>query len=241
MAHLHARKVLQYKERFKKEAEELLLTGFPSTILKLNTLIVNPKFKKRDFSDMHENFTPQLEPESVLDKGDATLPPAKKPRYDNTSSQTKTPSTLLQTNKCLIDLIETVKPHMIKLVEDSKMMKMWISYMIPKMEDGNNFGVEIQEETLMLVQAVENSATQFYDRISNYFSTRAKVVKNMIKYPDVEDFKRAVQELDEKEYLSFCLVMSEIRNQYCALHDVLLKNIDKLKKPRSNQPPESLY
>jgi hypothetical protein len=45
MAHLHARKVLQYKERFKKEAEELLLTGFPSTILKLNTLIVNPKFK----------------------------------------------------------------------------------------------------------------------------------------------------------------------------------------------------
>jgi proteasome activator subunit 3 (PA28 gamma) len=79
MAHLHARKVLQYKERFKKEAEELLLTGFPSTILKLNTLIVNPKFKKRDFSDMHENFTPQLEPESVLDKGMRPCPPRRNP------------------------------------------------------------------------------------------------------------------------------------------------------------------
>ncbi|KAH0819943.1 hypothetical protein GEV33_002848 [Tenebrio molitor] len=240
MAHLHAKKVLQYKERFKKEAEELLLTGFPSTILKLNALIVTSKFKKRDFSDMHENFSPPPEPEPT-DNGDATLPPIKKLKYDNSSSQTKTPSRLLKTNKCLIDLIETVKPHMIKLVEDAKIMKMWISYMIPKMEDGNNFGVEIQEETLALVQAVENSAALFYDRISKYFSTRAKVMKNIIKYPDVEDFLRAVKELDEKEYLSFCLVMSEIRNQYCALHDVFLKNLDKLKKPRSNQPSESLY
>jgi proteasome activator subunit 3 (PA28 gamma) len=240
MAHLHAKKVLQYKERFKKEAEELLLTGFPSTILKLNALIVTPKFKKRDFSDMHENFSPPPEPEPT-DNGDATLPPIKKLKYDNSSSQTKTPSRLLKTNKCLIDLIETVKPHMIKLVEDAKIMKMWISYMIPKMEVGNNFGVEIQEETLALVQAVENSAALFYDRISKYFSTRAKVMKNIIKYPDVEDFLRAVKELDEKEYLSFCLVMSEIRNQYCALHDVFLKNLDKLKKPRSNQPSESLY
>ncbi|XP_974517.3 proteasome activator complex subunit 3 [Tribolium castaneum] len=239
MAQQHAKKVLQYKERFKKEAEELLLTGFPSTILKLNALISTPKFKKRDFSDLHQNtaIIPSQDSEPVLDNGDTSTPPVKKARFDSSSPK----SYFLQTNKCLIDLVETVKPHMIKLVEDAKIMKMWISYMIPKMEDGNNFGVEIQEETLALVQAVEASAAVFYERISKYFTTRGKVIKNFLKYPEIEDFKRAVQELDEREYLSFCLVMSEIRNQYCALHDVFMKNLDKLKKPRSSQLPESLY
>ncbi|RZC35498.1 PA28 beta domain containing protein [Asbolus verrucosus] len=130
---------------------------------------------------------------------------------------------------------------MIKLVEDSKMMKMWISYMIPKVEDGNNFGVSIQEETLTLVQSVESSAAHFYDNISRYFRSRAKVIKSIIKFPDVEDFRRGILELDEKEYLRFCLVMSDIRNHYCVLHDIFLKNLDKLKKPRPTQPTESLY
>ncbi|XP_063904474.1 proteasome activator complex subunit 3-like [Zophobas morio] len=244
MSQLHAKKVLQYKERFKKEAEELLLTGFPSTILKLNALIVTPKFKKRDFSDMHENLTSLSKSDLCvdldLDKGDS-VPQAKRPKYDDSACQTKVSCRLLQTNRFLIDLIETVKPPMIKLVEDAKIMKMWISYMIPKIEDGNNFGVEIQEETLALVHAVETCAALFYERISRYFCSRAKVIKNIIKYPDVEDYKRAVQELDEKEYVSFCLVMSDIRNHYCSLHDVFLKNLDKLKAPRTHHPTESLY
>jgi proteasome activator subunit 3 (PA28 gamma) len=43
---------------------------------------------------------------------------------------------------------------------------MWISFMIPKIEDGNNFGVSIQEDTLAEVQAVESEAAAFFDQIS---------------------------------------------------------------------------
>lgn len=43
---------------------------------------------------------------------------------------------------------------------------MWISFMIPKIEDGNNFGVSIQEDTLAEVQAVESEAASFFDQIS---------------------------------------------------------------------------
>ena len=48
------------------------------------------------------------------------------------------------------------------------------------------------------------------------------------------------QELDEKEYLSLWLVMCEIRNRYCSLHDIVIKNLEKIKKPRSSNA-ESLY
>lgn len=48
------------------------------------------------------------------------------------------------------------------------------------------------------------------------------------------------QELDEKEYLSLWLVMCEIRNRYCSLHDIVIKNLEKIKKPRSSNA-ENLY
>lgn len=142
-------------------------------------------------------------------------------------------------------------------------MKMWISFMIPKIEDGNNFGVSIQEDTLAEVQSVESEAAAFFDQISRYFISRGKGVPNIelsvkicvytlilftgkliskvAKYPHIDDYRRAVQELDEKEYLSLWLVMSEIRNRYCALHDIVLKNLDKIKKPRTSNAAESLY
>lgn len=43
------------------------------------------------------------------------------------------------------------------MVKNVKTMKLWIGYMNPEIEGGNSFGVEIQEKTLLLVQAVEAS------------------------------------------------------------------------------------
>lgn len=112
--------------------------------------------------------------------------------------------------------------------------------MIPKIEDGNNFGVSIQEDTLAEIQSVETEAAAFFDQISRYFVSRAKVVSKVAKYPHIDDYRRAVQELDEKEFLSLWLVLSEVRNRYCSLHDIVIKNMEKLKKPRSSNA-ESLY
>lgn len=66
-------------------------------------------------------------------------------------------------------------------------------------------------------------------------------MSKVAKYPHIDDYRRAVHELDEKEYLSLWLVMAEIRNRYCSLHDIVIKNLDKIKKPRSMNAAESLY
>jgi proteasome activator subunit 3 (PA28 gamma) len=51
--------------------------------------------------------------------------------------------------------------------------------MIPKIEDGNNFGVSVQEDTLGEIQSVESEAAAFYDQISRYFVSRGKIVSKV--------------------------------------------------------------
>lgn len=57
--------------------------------------------------------------------------------------------------------------------------------MIPKIEDGNNFGVSIQEDTLAEVQSVESEAAAFFDQISRYFISRGKLMETINFYADI--------------------------------------------------------
>ncbi|EEC13396.1 autoantigen, putative, partial [Ixodes scapularis] len=128
-------------------------------------------------------------------------------------------------------------------------LKMWIQFLIPRIEDGNNFGVSIQasgtsrlakEDALTEIRAVEGEAAAFFDQISRYFLTRGKIIAKVAKYPHVDDFRRTVQELDEKQYVSLRLVLCELKNHYATLHDLITKNLEKIKRPRSSNA-ENMY
>ncbi|TMW44727.1 hypothetical protein DOY81_010192 [Sarcophaga bullata] len=251
-------KVQEYKDSLIKKAEQLIIQGFPEKIVELNELLDTPMFSERNFTEVHQDLNIPIPDPIVVnnnganvnnaatagDGGDADEPAAKRPRTDNPLiSGTKVmylPSGSVPCNEPLCEMIKIVKPIIRKLVEDSNLLKMWISFMIPKIEDGNNFGVSIQEDTLAEIQTVESEAAAFFDQISRYFLSRAKVVSKVAKYPHIDDYRRAVIELDEKEYLSLWLVVCEVRNRYSSLHDIVIKNMEKLKKPRSSNA-ESLY
>lgn len=255
-----AKQVQDYKDSLIKKAEKLIIEGFPEKIVELNDLLSTPMFSERNFTEVHQDLNiPIPDPilvssnngsdgtvvEAAADAGgDADQPAAKRARTEPPAVVgTKVmylPSGSVPCNTPLCEMIKVVKPIIRKLVEDSNLLKMWISFMIPKIEDGNNFGVSIQEDTLAEIQTVESEAAAFFDQISRYFLSRAKVVSKVAKYPHIDDYRRAVVELDEKEYLSLWLVVCEVRNRYSSLHDIVIKNMEKLKKPRSSNA-ESLY
>ncbi|XP_077289025.1 proteasome regulator gamma isoform X2 [Arctopsyche grandis] len=243
-----AKKVQEYKDSLKTKAEQLITKVFPAKIVELNEILETPSFQNRNFTDVHQELNIPVPPAVSVNSNNCSdgVPPAKRSRVDDDASDVpgtrvySLPNGSVPCNKPLCDLIHIVKPRIRQLVEDSNLLKMWISFMIPKIEDGNNFGVSIQEDTLAEVQSVESEAAAFFDQISRYFTSRAKIISKVAKYPHIEDYRRAVQELDEKEYLSLWLVMCEIRNRYCSLHDIVIKNLEKIKKPRSSNA-DSLY
>lgn len=200
----------EYKIELIKKAEDLILDEFPAKILELNDLLAQPIFADRKFEKIYQSLNiPVPEPVAVdedLNNHHEDPPPTKRAKRtaavisNDGDAVAPTPGTkvmalsqgMVLCNQPLLDLIKTVKPVIRALVEDSNLLKMWISYLIPKIEDGNNFGVSIQEDTLSEIQSVESESAAFFDQISRYFISRAKIISKVAKYPHIEDYRQAV-------------------------------------------------
>uniref|UniRef100_A0A8C6AWF0 Proteasome activator PA28 C-terminal domain-containing protein n=1 Tax=Monodon monoceros TaxID=40151 RepID=A0A8C6AWF0_MONMO len=147
---------------------------------------------------------------------------------------------LLRSNQHLVELIQHVKPEIELLREKCNTLWMWVQLLLPKAEDGNNFGVSIQEDTADQLWTVESTAASYLRRFSTYYNTQAKLVSKIVKYPQVEDYCLTVAEVDENEYQSMCQIRLHEWNQYATLHDVILKNIEKIRTPWSTNT-DNLY
>lgn len=55
-----------------------------------------------------------------------------------------------------------------------------------------------------------------------------------------EDYRRAILDMDEKQFINIRLVLTEMRNHFATLHDMITKNLEKIKTPRSNNA-EHMY
>lgn len=231
--------VQDYKEKVKSEAEELVLNQFPKKILDLEALLNTEKFSWQELSAVQVDINIPV-PEAVSVFNHSSEENSSKKRklqcFEDNIPGTKVlilPEGTVPLNSRVTELVDLVKPWIRQLVEDTNLMKMWIQFLIPRIEDGNNFGVSIQEDTLGEIRTVESEAAAYFDQVSRYYLTRAKVIAKVAKYPHIEDYRRTVRELDEKEYLSLRLVVSELRNHYATLHDLITKNLEKIKKPRN--------
>jgi len=222
--------------------------------LEINALLDSPTFDVDDLTTIHQQLSIPV-PDSREDQGDDEAP-VKKRKIDHDSLNGEVDLKYLSTegtkvfaiasgpvpcNRKITKIINLVKPHIRQLVESANLLKMWITFLIPKIEDGNNFGVSIQEDTLGEIRTVEAEAATFYEQISRYFLTRGKIISKVAKYPHVEDYRQFIFELDEKEFLSLRLVLSEVRNHYATLYDLITKNIEKIVKPRTTNHAHSMY
>uniref|UniRef100_A0A1A9VTR7 Proteasome activator PA28 C-terminal domain-containing protein n=1 Tax=Glossina austeni TaxID=7395 RepID=A0A1A9VTR7_GLOAU len=234
-------KLEDYKDSLIKKAEQLITQGFPEKIIQLNELLASPMFHERKLSDFHQHLNIPVPGRVLVNKEDSAgdcEQPAKRartePTLDSGVNVTYLPIGSVACNASLSEIINTIKPMLYKLIEESDILKMWISFMIPKIEAGNNFGVSIQEDILDETERVKAEAVVSFDQISNYFVSRARIVAKVVKYPHIDDYRNAVVELDEKQYLDLWMIISNVRNRYLSLLDVVTKNMEKLKTPRSS-------
>jgi len=262
----NAKEVSDYTSVILAEAENLITNVIPDKIFSLKKLDEDEFKKYQDITSVTSDVDiPQGGYEHFLRKGGplvtshnnhdnnhstTTTSPGKKKRKISQSeaSDEKEPANggatgvaQIPCNAKLLRLIDLMKPEIKDVIQACESIKMWISLLIPRIEDGNNFGVSIQEEVLNEVHRIETESISYLDAISRYFITRAKIISKVAKYPFVDDYNRAVKEVDEKEYLNIQFSCNEIRSHYLLILDVVSKNYEKIKKPRSSNNLESMY
>ena len=230
--------VEEHKAEFKKEAETLVQNVFPKKISELNELLNDERLALHRMSKVCQETSIPIPDPSVTDNrtndAEEDEPPAKRKRHGYFANKELFPNGLEKTNANLTELHELLKPHILDLIEHSAHIKMWITYLMPKIEDGNNFGVEVQEEALGESTMIEVQATSHLNDALQFYTARAKAVRKIAKYPHVEDERKILVELDQTEFVRIRSVCSDIRNLYANLHDLIIKNYDKIVKPKSH-------
>ncbi|XP_065178070.1 proteasome activator complex subunit 3-like [Sycon ciliatum] len=214
-----AEKFKAFKAAISESAESHLRELFPRKTLELEKLL--REISSTDFSS--------TQTEDVI-RG------AHKAKESQSVTGVSLPAIRPPCNVAVVKMMEKLKPELIDVLEQLNGLKMWINMNIPKTQDGNNFGAAIQSETFSELARIEGDVAALYESIPWYYANRAKLIARCMKYPQVEDHLHTVSELDNKQKEALYMMCAELRNIYCCLNDMVLKNLDKLQKPTSTGP-----
>jgi proteasome activator subunit 3 (PA28 gamma) len=219
------KKTKEFYETSNINAENIIFQKIPERLVHLYELINKPEYR------IPVNY--------IEFKFDTTVI-AKIENNVNNYAEGETPNDtdpeqiLVPSNKNLTEYFEILKSNMIQLLEDNRVLKMWITLLIPKTEDGDNFGVSIQKNALSLIQQIESATITYFGKLSRYYEYRGKLISKIVKYPFIEDYHIAANEFDEKQNIDISILMHEIYFFYTILYNVINKNFEKIKNPRSS-------
>ncbi|KAJ7751255.1 proteasome activator pa28 REG alpha/beta subunit [Mycena maculata] len=239
----------QRLQAFQKQAsvsgEHVVFVIFPTKILELQELIQSTSVSSspyhRDQTATTTDTMVYSPPELTQRNGDQ--PQLKKRKTDdgspvpadltstNDMQYARLPSLVLA-NKHMINLHSTLKRECEELVALTDQVKLWISLTMPKIEGGDNFGVQIQEEVVAELLRSQESAFNLRDTARNDYLARAKICSKLIKYPNVQDYTFALKEHDENQFFLARQHLIDLRNIYAVLTDLIHKNIAKIRTPK---------
>ncbi|MBW0467065.1 hypothetical protein O181_006780 [Austropuccinia psidii MF-1] len=127
---------------------------------------------------------------------------------------------------------EFLRQHWEELVTITNDIKIHINLLVPKIEDGDTFGVQVQEECLSELARAQDSGYNLLEAQLKHYMSRAKLASKLIKYPNIEDYQLALQEHDRNSVFLCRQHLVDLRNIYTLLTDLLHKNIVKITKPK---------
>ncbi|XP_077325618.1 proteasome activator complex subunit 1 [Lithobates pipiens] len=231
-------KVQGFQNQFCKEANELISVGIPQKIADLDKFLSSPELNVSDLTTLRAELDipiPDPEKEKEKEKQKKEKDEKEKDEKKKDDEEEKGPPCgPVACNEKITSLQKTIKQEIQALKENLNMVTLWLQLQIPQIEDGNNFGVAVQEKVFELMTSLRTKLDASLTQISKYLSDRGDAVAKAAKSPHVGDYRALVQQLDESQYSELRITSLEIRNSYATVYDVITKNYNKIKRPRGD-------
>ena len=132
-----------------------------------------------------------------------------------------------------------VKREVRVLVEDLTKLITWVRLVAPRLEDGNNFGVAVQQDILANLISGRNSAIQVTQSITQYYYSRGRLFRRRKKAMRVDDYASAIASFDDKQFTEAVQIVADLRSIYLMLTDKIHKNWKNLCTPKGENPSAS--
>ncbi|KAH9913337.1 proteasome activator pa28 REG alpha/beta subunit [Epithele typhae] len=230
-------KLDDYRTSATLTGEQIVFKTFPKKLQDFVDSTSNPQ------SPFHLSNASHSTDATVYPTPSTTEPDSKKRKLDsgavkngvaacssNDIQHAKHPGMMLS-NKHMIAVHETLKRECEILVDLCDKVKLWINLSMP---NGDNFGVQIQEDCLSELHRSQETALNLRDAARQDYLTRAKICTKVMKYPFVEDYALSLKEHDERQLFMARQQLHDLRSVYAVLTDILHKNIDKIRSPKGN-------
>mmetsp|Transcript_5647 Transcript_5647/g.8183 ORF Transcript_5647/g.8183 Transcript_5647/m.8183 type:complete len:234 (+) Transcript_5647:56-757(+) len=171
---------------------------------------------------------------------------------------------LLQKNPVVIAALSASQDAVMQALDDFSNIEDYVTLHVPKMEDGNNFGVTVQLEALKQVQNSAEGLSKSLDELAKYYTARADAMDKLQLASEnssetkkeendgketkttltketkmscgKQEFHRvqAVYAVDTQYYAIARKTLRAVRSAYIANVDYIIKNFDKIEAPKGS-------
>ncbi|KZT30727.1 proteasome activator pa28 REG alpha/beta subunit [Neolentinus lepideus HHB14362 ss-1] len=237
------KKLKEYQRAVSDTAEDIIFVTFPTKILEIQQRIDSTLAPDSPFYMSHAQSSTDVtvypapntpsDPEPKKRKRSTDNGVAANGATVNDTEYARYPN-LVMANQHISKLHVVLKQECEELADYVDKVKLWVNLNMPKIEDGDNFGVQIQEEVLQELHRSQQSAYNLRDNARRDYLDRAKICAKLIKYPNIQDYALALKEHDEKQLYCARQDLLDLRNIYAVLTDIIHKNIQKLRSPKGN-------
>ncbi|XP_056381970.1 proteasome activator complex subunit 2 [Hyla sarda] len=218
-------KVVGFCTNLNNQVQNFLSEFIPEKIQYLDNLLKSDVFNVSDLTSLHSELNIPIP--------DPPNPDAEDTKMETDKEEKKAPKCgFLKENEKLQKLLNIVQPEIRTLREGCALIITWINHLIPTIEDGNDFGVSIQEKVLERVAALKTKVETSQTTIAKYLTERGDAVAKASKETHVMDYRALVHDKDEGAFVDLKLTLTDVRNIYVEIFDIILKNFEKITNPK---------
>merc|ERR1719204_1384359 len=147
-------------------------------------------------------------------------------------------NTSVNTNFCKVR--NELKKHLQEIMQWMITLSMCISLRVPKIEDGNNFGVNVQSTVREYISGIRNQTLECMKAATTFHQERGKRLSKCVKYPGIEDYSRSCHLADEQQSLHNLRVVNDLKHNLLWIYDICHKNWSKVVDPRGSLSSEHI-